>query len=177
MGRGGVPRDEGRGRCRSGCGEDRRRSGKRRWRRGEFLQQQLGADLDEGGERPLALEEEAERAEPVGEAAENIHGEGAVGDGLAELGERIRQGLHPTAVVGDGEGALLKSAKLSIHEKDTSFMVAGELLLQSDSGAAGRGSPCCDDLVEVAGDGAIEPRQDVEVHSHPVRDSRKRGVA
>jgi hypothetical protein len=40
----------------------------------------------------------------------------------------------------------------------------------------GRGSPHCDDLIEVAGDRAIEPRQDMEVHSHPVQDNRKRGV-
>lgn len=101
----------------------------------------------------------------------------AVGDDLVELGEGVRQDLHPAAVVGDRECTLLRGAELSVHHKNVCLAVAGELLLEGEPGATGGRSPHRDDLVEVADDGAVEPRQDVEVHPHPVWNGGERGVA
>lgn len=71
---------------------------------------------------------------------------------------------------------MLRGAELSVHHKNVCLAVAGELLLEGEPGATGGRSPHRDDLVEVADDGAVEPRQDVEVHPHPVWNGGERGV-
>lgn len=57
----------------------------RQWRHGEFLEEQLRADLDELGEGPLELVERPNVLEPLIEVAEDVKGEYTIGHWLAEL--------------------------------------------------------------------------------------------
>jgi hypothetical protein len=145
--------------------------------RSKFLEQQLGVDLDEGRQGPLLLEEEAQGVETLGEAAEHVHGEDAVRNGLAELDERVGEGLHPPAVVGDGESALTQCAKLGVDKLHACLAVAYELLFKRNPRDVGRRSGGGDDLEEVGGDGAVQPGQHMKIHLHPVWIIRVDGVA
>ena len=93
--------------------------------------------------------------EALGEAAEHVHGEDAVGNGLAELDERVGEGLHVPAVVGDGESALTQRAKLGVDDLHACLAVADELLFKHNPRGVGRRSGGGDDLEEVGGDGAV----------------------
>ncbi|KAG2598106.1 hypothetical protein PVAP13_5KG300407 [Panicum virgatum] len=150
------------GRCTGGDESGGRlRSGRRH---GKFLEQQLGADLDEGRQGPLLLEEEAQGVEALGEAAEHVHGEDAVGNGLAELDERVGEGLHAPAVVGDGESALTQRAKLGVDDLHACLAVADELLFKRNPRGVGRRSGGGDDLEELGADALTGQRGRAEHH-------------
>ena len=58
----------------------------------------------------MALEERrALVVEALGETTEEVNGECAIGDGLAQLDEGVGEGFHAPTIVDDGEGALTYS--------------------------------------------------------------------
>jgi hypothetical protein len=125
----------------------------------------------------LALEKEPQVVEALREAAQNVRGEGAVGDGFAKLDEGVGEGLHAPAVLGDGGNTLAQRAELGVDELDAGLAVADELLLEGDprdsSGRRRRG----DDLEQLRRDGAVEPCENMEVHANPMRNVGEDGVA
>jgi hypothetical protein len=138
---------------------------------------ELKADLDERREGALALQVRAQVSEAVVEAAQKVDGEQPVGDGLTELDQGVGKGFHPSAVVGDGEGALAQGAVLGVDEDDAGLPIAHELLLESQphcTGCVGGGD---DNLVELRQDGAVEPGEDMEFHPDPVSDVGEGGIA
>ena len=48
----------------------------------------------------------AEVGEPIAKAPEDVDDQEAIGDGFPKFNERISKGLHPAAIIGDGERAL-----------------------------------------------------------------------
>jgi hypothetical protein len=173
---------------RRGCGAGGKGRGGRRCRsnerhdggrstQGEFLELEFGAYLGKGGKWPLSLEVGAEVSEAVIQATEDVDDEEAVGDGLAELDEGVSECFHLAAVIRDGESALHQGAELGVDEDDPGFTIADELFFEGEPGGAGGRRGGSDDLEQLGGDGAVEPREDVEIHLDPVRDSGIGGIA
>lgn len=144
---------------------------------GELFQKELGAGLDERREGALALQVGAQMSEAVVEAAQKVDGEQPVGDGLTELDQGVGKGLHPPAVVGDGEGALAQGAELGVDEDDAGLPIAHKLLLESQPRRTGSGGGGGDNLVELGRDGAVEPGEYMEFHPDPGRDVGEGGIA
>jgi hypothetical protein len=166
----------GRG-CRCRRDEDGRSRGGGDRSHGELFEEELRADLDERREGALALQVRAQVSEAVVEAAQEVDGEQPVGDGLTELDQGVGEGLHPPAVVGDGEGALAEGAELGVDEDDAGLPIAHELFLESQPRRTGCGGGGGDNLVELERDGAVEPREDMEVHPEPGSDIGEGGIA
>jgi hypothetical protein len=72
---------------------------------------------------------------------------------------------------------LCQGAELGVDVKDPSLAVADELLLEREPSAASGRFDGGDDLEELGGDGAVNPRKDVEIHANPVGNGRKCGIA
>lgn len=115
--------------------------------------------------------------EALAEPADDVDGEHAVGDRFAQFDEGVRQGLHASAIVGDGEGALTQGAELRVDEKDAGLAIPDELLLEGGPGGVGGRGRSGDDLEEVSGDGPVDPREDVEIHPNPMGNVGEGGVA
>jgi hypothetical protein len=109
------------------------------------------------GEGSHALEEVAHVLEPLIESTKDVGGEYTIRHRLAELDKRINQGLHLAKVIGNGECTLVESAKLGVDKKNASLTVTHELLFDGNPRGAGGGRRRCDDLIEIVGDGAVEP--------------------
>jgi hypothetical protein len=116
-------------------------------------------------------------SEAVVEAAQKVDGEQPVGDGLTELDQGVGKGLHPPAVVRDGEGALAHGAELGVDEDDAGLPIAHKLLLESQPRRTGSGGGGGDNLVELGRDGPVEPGEDMKFHLDPVRDVEEGGIA
>jgi hypothetical protein len=52
---------------------------------------------------------------------------------------------------------LVESAKLGVDKKNAGLTVTHELLFDGNPRGAGGGRRRCDDLIEIVGDGAVEP--------------------
>ena len=73
-----------------------------------------------------------------------------------------------------------KVAELSVEVEGTSFSIAKKLGLDGEPGGASSGTPLAalkDDVDEVIGDGAVEPRLNDAVHTTPIRGVRGGEVA
>jgi hypothetical protein len=70
---------------------------------GEFLEDEVVAGLQEGGEGSDATKKCPNVAEAFVEAADDIEDEGVIGDDLTKSGEIIGHLLQLAAIVGDGE--------------------------------------------------------------------------
>ena len=73
-----------------------------------------------------------------------------------------------------------KVAELSVEVEGTSFSIAEKLGLDGEPGGTGGGALFAageDDVDEVIGDGAVEPRPNDAVHATPIRGVRSRVVA
>ena len=103
--------------------------------------------------------------------------EGAVGDCLAEITESIRHTLETPAVVRDGQVTLDKVPELGVEVEDPCLPVAEKLRLNGEPSGAGGGTALHDDVDEVVGNGAVEPRPDDAVHAPPIRRGHSGNVA
>jgi hypothetical protein len=72
-------------------------------RHGELLEEKLILHGIEGGKRHGPLDESLQVAVPGAEATKKVQHQGAVGDRLAGITERVRHALHLAAVVVHGE--------------------------------------------------------------------------
>jgi hypothetical protein len=70
---------------------------------GELLEEKLVANDVEGGEGHNPLDEIHQVALVGAEAMQKVQHQGTVGDGLAEVAERVRHALHLVAVLAHGE--------------------------------------------------------------------------
>ena len=92
-----------------------------------------------------------------------------VSNGIAELGERYDHGLEAATVVGDRQGVLAEVAELCLEEEGTRLLLPKELVLEEAPCLAGGALPQHEGLLQVAGDGAVDPRQDDAVRLRPRR--------
>lgn len=86
--------------------------------------------LGEGGERDLQRQEGAKVVELVVEAANEHEDEGAVLDGLADVGKVVGEDLEPAAVVTYGEITLLEMMDLSGEVDGALLAIAEEVQLE-----------------------------------------------
>jgi hypothetical protein len=109
------------------------------------------------------LEDGHHVAELAAEAAEEREHHLAITDGITELCEGCNHGLKTAAVVGDAQRLLTKIAELRLEEKGTRLLLAEEFILEV--------APCIacwtlahhQGLLQVTGDGAVDPCEDVAV--------------
>ena len=109
--------------------------------------------------------------ELVIEAADEGEHEELVIDRHPEIAEAVGHTLQALAVLRDAEVPLLEVAELGIEEDDARLLVAKELHPDGEPGGAGRGTAVAvghDDVGEVRGDAAVEPRTDNTVHAEPI---------
>jgi hypothetical protein len=107
---------------------------------------------------------------------QDVQHENAIGDVDAEIGEGVGKALHLPIVVVDTEVTLNEAPKGGVDVESASFVVAEEVVLQCQPGAASRVATLLDDVLQVRGDGAPDPRLDDVVHSVPSRNADGRGV-
>jgi hypothetical protein len=158
-------------------GEEGSRSS-RGWRHVQFSKTEVGANVGEGGEGPLASDDVSHEQEPLVEAPQNVEHEGPVIDRFTEVGEGVSHALQLATVVVDGEVSLGQIAELSIKEQSSGLTVPKELLHNSEPGSPGRDAIVrVDDVQELGGDAVEDPRHDHTIHALPVRVSGTGNVA
>jgi len=157
LGRRGATRGSAGGsRPRRSCDEGGRR--RRCGRAGvDLLEDEVVADLVEGGERLGALEVGLHVGEFLVQAAQHIEDEGAVVDDLAKVAESVGHPLHLAAVVADGKIALNEDTELGVEAEGAGFTIAEELFLDGDPSAASRALAGADRLHQLRGEGAQHP--------------------
>lgn len=96
----------------------------------ELVEEELCMGLGEGGERDLQRQEGAKVVELVVEAANEHEDEGAVLDGLADVGKVVGEDLEPAAVVTYGEITLLEMMDLSGEVDGAPLAIAEEVQLE-----------------------------------------------
>lgn len=109
------------------------------------------------------------------EPADDVEDEVAVGDLLAEITEGVRHALEAVTVVLDGQVALDDVPKLGVEVEGSCLPVIKKLRLNGEpGGACGNAALTAihDDVDEVVGNGAVEPRLDDAVHPSPIRRSQ-----
>jgi hypothetical protein len=107
-------------------------------RQGEFLQNKILADIEEGGEGSSAAKQGADVSEALVEAADHVEDEGAVGDDFAESAEVVGHLLETAAVLGDGEVALDEVAEPRLKLDGAHLPVPEELGLDGEPRVLGR---------------------------------------
>jgi hypothetical protein len=95
----------------------------------EFLEEQQGADLQEGGERTLHLEVGHHVPVLAVEATKQGEDELPVANRVAKLLERGGHRLETTTLVCDGQGTLLEGAELGLHQQGARLALPEELVL------------------------------------------------
>jgi hypothetical protein len=103
------------------------------------------------------------------EAADHVQHQGAVGDGLAKIGEGVGHGLELPAVVGDGQITLAEVAELGVEVQCAGLSVPEKLRLDGEPSRLSRATAPHHGLGEVGGDGAVETGADDAVHPRPIR--------
>jgi hypothetical protein len=134
---------------------------------GELLEEKLIPHGMEGGKRHGPLHEGLQVAVPGAEAMEKVQHQGAVGDRLAEITERVRHALHLAAVVVHGEFPLREQVELGVEVERTSLPIPEELVLESEPRLTGGVRMITNDVLQFDDDGAVEPRDDHTIHLNP----------
>jgi hypothetical protein len=150
---------------------------RRRLADGEFLKEKLIAGLKERGERMSVVEMNTYVGELLVEVADDVEDERAVRDVLAEATESIDHGLEVAAVLGDGEVALDKSAKLGVEEDHTLFTIVKELRLDGEPNDACSSAGLQYSLHKIVGDRPVNPGTNDAIHMIPVGKDHDGGIA
>jgi len=164
LGPGGVA-VEGRGRCRGG--------------QRHLLEKQIVSCLEEGAKRPVTTDVATDGGELLVEAADEGEDEQLVVDRRTKVGEVISHRLQALAVVRDTQVPLLEVTELSVEEDGARLLVSKELGLDGNPCRASRGALVAaghDDVDELVGNGAVEPRADDAVHANPISMGEDRGL-
>lgn len=136
----------------------------------------IGSNLEEGGERPLALEEGRHVRELVIHTAQDDESERSVSDRLVEIPEGINHALQLPAIVSDVEITFDKGAILGVEDEGPRLPVADELLFKAEPHEPCGGVGRHDDLNEIRGDGAVKPLTNDTVPPAPVGGVSANGV-
>lgn len=83
----------------------------------ELGEAEVGADVGEGRERPLARDELRHEVEAFVEVTQDVEHQSAVLNGFAKIGKSVGHVLHLAAIVVDGERTLGESAKLCVENQ------------------------------------------------------------
>lgn len=135
----------------------------------DFLQQEVSLSLRKGRERTVQLEDGHHVAELSVQATEEREDHLPIANGVAELGKGGGHRLEAATIVGDVQGALTEVAKLRLEEERPGLALAEELVLEMAPGTASGGLPQHQRLLQVIGDGVVDPCQDGAVHLRPRR--------
>ena len=131
---------------------------------GEFLKDEVVTGLQEGGEGPTAPKKGSDVSEALVETADDVEDEGAIGDDFTEGTKFGGHLLEVPAVLGDGEVALDKVAKLCLKLDGAGLPDAEELGLDGEPGLPSGRTLGGDDFGEVVGECAENPRLHHAVH-------------
>jgi hypothetical protein len=107
------------------------------------------------------------------EATQKVQHQGPIGDRLAEVTERVRHALHLAAVLVHGEVPLREQVELGVKVQGASVPVPEELVFEGEPHLTSRVRLVADDVLELDGDGSVEPGEDHRVHQGP--GPRRRG--
>jgi hypothetical protein len=143
---------------------------RRRWGFGRELllgklKPRLG--LHESRERFHALEEFLLQLEVLVEAGDEAQRELFVGDGSADVGQLIGDGLHLAAVRHDSHVALKSVLELLVEADLVALRVLGEEVLEPLSGGVGGAVRRQDNVLQLVGDAGVHPEDDVNVGGVP----------
>jgi hypothetical protein len=143
-------------------------------RQGELLEEKLVPHGVEGGEGYAPLDENLQVAVAGAEATQEVQHQGTIGNWLAEIAERVSQTLHLAAVFSHGEVSLREQVELGVEVERPRIPIPEELVLESEPRLASSVRLIADDVLQLNGDGAVEPREDNAVHEAP--GARRRSV-
>jgi hypothetical protein len=121
----------------------------------------------EGGEGHAPLDESLQVAVAGAEATQEVQHQGTIGNWLAEIAERVSQALHLAAVFSHGEVPLREQVELGVEVERPRIPIPEELVLESEPRLASSVRLIADDVLQLNGDGAVEPREDNAVHEAP----------
>jgi hypothetical protein len=121
----------------------------------------------EGGEGHAPLDEGLQVAVAGAEATQEVQHQGTIGNWLAEIAERVSQALHLAAVFSHGEVPLREQVELGVEVERPRIPIPEELVLESEPRLASSVRLIADDVLQLNGDGAVEPREDNAVHEAP----------
>jgi hypothetical protein len=121
----------------------------------------------EGGEGHAPLDESLQVAVAGAEATQEVQHQGTIGNWLAEIAERVSQALHLAAVFSHGEVPLREQVELGVEVERPRIPIPEELVLESEPRLACSVRLIADDVLQLNGDGTVEPREDNAVHEAP----------
>jgi hypothetical protein len=81
------------------------------------------------------------------EATQEVQHQGTIGNGLAEIAERVSQALHLAAVLSHGEVPLREQVKLGVEVECPRVPVPEELVLESEPRLTSRVRLVADDVL------------------------------
>jgi hypothetical protein len=142
----------------------------------DFLHAEIIEHLLERWEGHHVCEDGVEVFEVLVQPAQDVQHGNTVGDVNAEVRKGVHEALHLSIVAVDAEVALNKALEGGIDVEGAGFMVAEEVVLQGQPGIMSRVVALLGDVLQVGGDGVIDPRLDDVVHSVPRRRADVRGV-
>jgi hypothetical protein len=99
---------------------------------GELIKEKLVPHDMEGGKGHNPLDESLQVAVAGAKATQKVHHQGTVGDGLAEVTERVRHALYLAKVLLHGETPLREQVELGVDMERPSLPVLEELALKSE---------------------------------------------
>jgi hypothetical protein len=91
------------------------------------------------------------------EATQEVQHHCTVRHWLAEIAEGVCHAVHLAAVLVHGEVPLGELVELSVEVESPSVQVPKELFLESETRLAARVRLVADDVLELDGDGVVEP--------------------
>jgi hypothetical protein len=122
------------------------------------------------------LEDGHHLAELTAEAAKEREHHLPIVDGIAELGKGSRHRFELAAVVGDSQGLLAEVAEFCFEQKRPRLPLAEELVLEVAPRPASGALSHHQRLLQVTGDGAVDPCQDAAIGLNPCRARRERFI-
>jgi hypothetical protein len=162
------------GRCGAGRGPGRRRSAVERQSQssglichGELFEEKLVPDGMECEKGNIPLDESLQVAIARAEATQKVQHQGPVGDRFAEVAERVCHALHLAAVLVHGEVPLREQVEPGVEVQGASISVPEELFFEGEPRLMTRVRLVADDVLELDGDGSMEPGEDHGVHQGP----------
>jgi hypothetical protein len=123
----------------------------------------------ECGKRNGPLDDSLQVAIAGAEATQKVQHHGSVDDRLVEVAERerVRHALHLTVVLVHGEVPLREQVELGVEVQSTSVSVPEELSFEGEPRLMTRVHLVADDVLELDGNGSVEPGEDHGVHQGP----------
>jgi hypothetical protein len=106
----------------------------------------------------------------------DVQRENAVGDVDVKVGKRVDEALHLLTLVVDAEVVLNETLKGGINVEGASFTVVEELVFEGQPGVTSRLAALSSDVLQVGGDGVVDPRLDDVVRPIPRRNTDVCGV-